>query len=160
MGISVIPFPLAHPAVFTERMRRDDVMLLDLDKPIGDDHRHRRRDLMALAAYTVTYVALTTSGLLLVRRSLPKLSDTPGGLLSDLAGHPQVIAGCALYALSFLTFLLALRRFELSIVYPLFVGCAYGAVAVCSWLVLEERISLERALGIAVVGLGLILVLR
>jgi multidrug transporter EmrE-like cation transporter len=115
---------------------------------------------MALAAYTVTYVVLTTSGLLLMRRSLPGLSDTPGGLLSSLIRHPQVIAGCALYAMSFLTFLLALRRFDLSLVYPLFVGCAYGAVALGSWLVLEERISLEHALGIAVVGIGLILVLR
>lgn len=72
---------------------------------------------MALVAYTVTYVALSTSGLLLLRRSLPRLSHTPGGLLADLAEHPQVIAGGALYALSFLTFLLALRRFELSLVY-------------------------------------------
>jgi multidrug transporter EmrE-like cation transporter len=115
---------------------------------------------MALAAYTVTYVALTTSGLLLMRRSLPGLSDSPSELLSSLIGHPEVIAGCALYAMSFLTFLLALRRFDLSIVYPLFLGSAYGAIAISSWLVLEERISFNRAVGIAVVGIGLILVLR
>jgi multidrug transporter EmrE-like cation transporter len=114
---------------------------------------------MALAAYTATYVALTTSGLLLVRRSLPRVSGSPGGLAS-LLDHPQLIAGCVLYAFSFLTFLLALRRFELSIVYPLFVGCAYAAVALGSWLVLDERISIARALGIAVVGIGLLLVLR
>jgi multidrug transporter EmrE-like cation transporter len=115
---------------------------------------------MALVAYTVTYVALSTSGLLLLRRSLPRLSHTPGGLLADLANHPQVIAGGALYALSFFTFLLALRRFDLSLVYPLFAGCAYVAVVLGSWLVLEERLSLGRGVGIAVIGIGLILVLR
>jgi multidrug transporter EmrE-like cation transporter len=130
---------------------------LDMDAAIRHDHRRRP---MALAAYTATYVALTTSGLLLVRRSLPQLPGRPGGLLSNLVDDPQVLAGLVLYALSFLTFLLALRRFELSIVYPLFVGCAYGAVALGSWLVLDERISPSRALGIAVVGIGLILVLR
>jgi uncharacterized membrane protein len=41
-----------------------------------------------------------------------------------------------------------------------FAGCAYGAVAISSWLVLDERISFNRAVGIAVVGIGLILVLR
>lgn len=115
---------------------------------------------MALAAYTVAYVALSTSGLLLLRRSLPRLSHTPGGLLTDLVGHPEIITGGALYALSFVTFLLALRRFDLSLVYPLFVGCGFVAVALGSWLVLEERISLSRGFGIAVIGLGLILVLR
>jgi multidrug transporter EmrE-like cation transporter len=115
---------------------------------------------MALAAYTVAYVALSTSGLLLLRRSLPKLSHTPGGLLAHLADHPEIVIGGALYALSFATFLLALRRFDLSLVYPLFVGSGFVAVALGSWLVLEERISLSRGLGIAVVGLGLVLVLR
>jgi multidrug transporter EmrE-like cation transporter len=113
-----------------------------------------------LGVYTVIYVALSTSGLLLLRHSLPRLSHSPGGLLADLASHPEVVTGGALYALSFLTFLLALRRFDLALVYPLFVGCAYVAVAFGSWLVLEERISLSRGLGIAVIGVGLILVLR
>jgi multidrug transporter EmrE-like cation transporter len=115
---------------------------------------------MALAAYTIVYVTLSTSGLLLLRRSLPGLSNTPGGLVTDLASHPEVIAGGALYALSFLTFLFALRRFDLSLVYPLFAGCAYVTVALGSWLVLEERVSLSRGVGIAVIGVGLILVLR
>jgi multidrug transporter EmrE-like cation transporter len=112
---------------------------------------------LSLAAYTATYVALSTSGLLILRRSLPKISHVG---VSEIFAHPWVIAGGALYALSFLTFLLALRRFDLSLVYPLFVGSAYVAVALGSWLVLEERISLDRGVGIAVIGVGLIFVLR
>jgi multidrug transporter EmrE-like cation transporter len=112
---------------------------------------------MALASYTAVYVALSAAGLLILRRSLPKLSISAA---TDIVDHPWVLVGAAFYALSFLTFLLALRRFELSIVYPLFVGCAYAAVALGSWLVLDERISVARALGIVVIGLGLVLVLR
>jgi multidrug transporter EmrE-like cation transporter len=112
---------------------------------------------VGLATYTGVYVALSTAGLLILRRSLPKLSIAGA---TDIFDHPWVVVGAALYALSFLTFLLALRRFELSIVYPLFVGCAYAAVALGSWLVLDERISFARALGLAVVGIGLVLVLR
>jgi multidrug transporter EmrE-like cation transporter len=112
---------------------------------------------LALAAYTVTYVALSTSGLLILRRSLPKI---PSVGVSEVLAHPWVIAGATLYALSFFTFLLALRRFDLSLVYPLFLGSAYVVVAFGSWLVLEERISLDRGVGIAVIGVGLIFVLR
>jgi len=114
---------------------------------------------MTLAAYTITYVVLSTSGLLLLRRSLPNLTSSPGGFFSDLAHHPTVLAGGTLYALSFLTFLLALRRYHLSLVYPLFVGCGYMAVVLGAAFVLDERITLLRGVGIVIIGLGLILVL-
>lgn len=109
---------------------------------------------MTLAAYTVTYVALSTAGLLLLRRSLPN-----GSSISDLVHHPMVLAGGTLYALSFLTFLLALRRYHLSLVYPLFVGCGYVAVVVGAAFVLDERVTLVRGIGIAIIGLGLVFVL-
>ena len=113
---------------------------------------------MALAAYTAVYVALSTTGLLLLRRALPK--GAHDRLLSQLTTNPEVLAGGLLYALSFITFLLAIRRFQLSLVYPIFVGCGYVAIAFGSWLVLDERISLSRGLGIAVVGAGLVLIAR
>jgi multidrug transporter EmrE-like cation transporter len=115
---------------------------------------------MTLAAYTGVYVVLSTSGLLVLRRSLPKISGGSEGIMADLARHPEVIAGGALYALSFVTFLLALRRFNLTTVYPVFVGSGYVAVALGSWLLLDEHISLSRGVGIAAIGLGLVLVVR
>jgi multidrug transporter EmrE-like cation transporter len=115
---------------------------------------------MRLAAYTGIYVALSTSGLLVLRRSLPKISGGWNDVLANLARHPEVIAGGVLYALSFLTFVLALRQFDLTTVYPVFVGSGYVAVVLGSWLVLNEHISLSRGIGIAAIGLGLILVVR
>lgn len=113
---------------------------------------------MALAAYTAIYVCLSTSGLLLLRRSLPRLGH--GQLLAELSSQPEVFVGGLLYVLSFLTFLLALRRFQLSLVYPVFLGCGYVAVALGSWLILDERFSVSRVVGITVVGVGLVLVTR
>jgi multidrug transporter EmrE-like cation transporter len=112
-----------------------------------------------LALYTVVYVALSTGGLLILRRSLPRVGHE-GGLVSSVLSHPEVIAGGILYLLSFATFLLAIRRFQLSLVYPVFVGCGYIAVVLGAWIVLDERLSLTRGLGIVLVGGGLLLVTR
>jgi multidrug transporter EmrE-like cation transporter len=113
-----------------------------------------------LGVYAAAYVALSTAGLLLLRRSLRNFEGGAGRIFGELFKHPGVIAGGVLYALSFLTFLLALRRFNLTLVYPLFVGSGYVAVVLASWLLLDEQIAPSRGLGIAVIGLGLVLVLR
>ena len=49
------------------------------------------------------------------------------------------LIGGACYACSFVAWLLALRRFELTTVYPIVVGSGYSAIVVASFLFLGER---------------------
>ena len=72
---------------------------------------------MTLALNLLAYVVLSTSGLLLLRTGL-----RDDGGIADLVRDPRVLVGAVLYAASFLTWLFALRRNELSLVYPVFIG--------------------------------------
>ncbi len=65
-----------------------------------------------------------------------------------------------LYAASFGFWLLALERYPLTTAYPVFIGVGYTSVTLCAIFLLHEHISVVRGLGIALIGLGLLLVVR
>ena len=109
---------------------------------------------MAFAGYLIAYVLLSTTGLMLLRRSL---ADVP---LSEALGDPRFYLGAAAYAFSFGTFLLSLRRFEVLTVFPVFLGVTYAAIAVAAAIFLGESLTPSRLAGIALVGAGLLLLAR
>lgn len=109
---------------------------------------------MAFAGYLIVYVALTTTGLMLLRRSL---ADVP---LSEALGDPRFYIGATAYALSFGTFLLSLRHFEVLTVFPVFLGVTYATIAVAAAIFLGESLTPSRVAGIALVGAGLLLLAR
>ena len=109
---------------------------------------------MILAVYTVVYVTLATTGLVLLRRSLADAS------FADILLEPGFYLGFAFYAASFVTFLFSLRRFEVLTVYPVFSGLAYVSVTVAAVWVLGEHLSAARVAGIVLVGAGVALLVR
>ena len=109
---------------------------------------------MALAAYSIAYTVLATAGLVLLRRSLA------GESLAAAIANPEFIGGGAFYAASFGTFLLALRRFEVLTVYPVFSGLTYATVTVAAVIFLGESLTPARVIGIALVGCGVALLVR
>jgi multidrug transporter EmrE-like cation transporter len=105
--------------------------------------------------YVLTYVVLTTAGLLLLRSRLGS-----GASVSELATDPRFLLGAACYAASFLTWLLALRKFEITRAFPVFLGASYVAVTIGAVLILDEHLSAPRVGGIVLVGLGIVLIGR
>jgi multidrug transporter EmrE-like cation transporter len=73
--------------------------------------------------------------------------------------QPYVFLGIFLYALSSVFWLVVLSRIELSMAYPI-VSVAYVVVALFSYFVFKENVSLIRWIGIATICLGVILVSR
>lgn len=113
-----------------------------------------------LALMLAAYVCLSTAGLLLLRRSLRGAEGTAGEQLAGLASDPSFLGGALLYAASFAVWMLALRRNELSTVYPLFVGLGYAGVVVASFVLLGERATSSQLAGIVLVGIGALLLAR
>lgn len=109
---------------------------------------------MALTLYTAVYVVLSSVGLLVLRRSLADAS------LADLLASPGLYLGGLCYAASFVTFLGSLRRFEVLTVYPLFTGLGYAAVSLASVVVLNESLTASRVVGIALIGAGVLVLVR
>lgn len=111
---------------------------------------------MRLATFVGTYAVLSTAGLLLLRSGVDEGS---GGIRAALL-RPHVLIGLLVYAASFVVWLAALRRYELSSIYPLFIGVGYSAVFVSSVLLLGERLTLHKAAGVAMVGVGVLLLVK
>jgi multidrug transporter EmrE-like cation transporter len=105
--------------------------------------------------YLAVYVTLSTAGLLLLRSRLGS-----GDGLGELATDPRFLLGAACYAASFLTWLLALRHFELTRAFPVFLGSSYAAVTIGAVVILGEHLTGLRVTGIVLVGLGILLVGR
>jgi multidrug transporter EmrE-like cation transporter len=116
---------------------------------------------VTLLGYTVAYVVLSTAGLLLLRSALGG-DDAATGVshVSLLLSNPAFIVGACLYAISFLTWMLALRRFAITTVYPLFIGSGYTAVTLGSLIFLGESLSITGAIGIVLIGAGVVLLVR
>jgi multidrug transporter EmrE-like cation transporter len=109
---------------------------------------------LALAVYTILYAILATAGLILLRVSLD------GATVTDALRTPLVYVGGLCYAASFGTFLMSLRRFEVLTVFPVFTGAAYASVALVASGVLGEPVTPVRIGGLALVGTGIVLLVR
>ncbi len=115
---------------------------------------------MTTVLYVAAYAMLSTGGVLLLRSALDDLGPLSAGSVRGVIGEPRFLLGFALYALSFLAWLLALRRFEVTRIFPVFVGAGYCCVVLGAYAFLGEAVSLSRVLGIAVILAGILLVLR
>ena len=73
--------------------------------------------------------------------------------------NPYVFLGLAFFGLSAILWLVVLSRLELSLVYPM-VSVAYILVALFSWFLFKENVTLVRWLGILVIVLGVFLISR
>jgi multidrug transporter EmrE-like cation transporter len=109
---------------------------------------------MRLTAYAVVYTMLASLGLVTLRRSLADSSA------SELVRAPGFYLGGLLYAASFASFLAALREFEALTVFPLFTGITYVTVTLAAVVLLDEHLTAARLGGIALVGVGAVLLVR
>jgi multidrug transporter EmrE-like cation transporter len=93
-------------------------------------------------------------------RATLKGADITGSSIRSVGSDPRFVGGVALYGLSFLVWLLALRRYEVSQIFPAFIAASFAGVIVGSWLFLDESLTGVRGLGIAIVAVGLVLLMR
>jgi len=104
------------------------------------------------------YVAANVGGLILSSLALRGSGHVGVRDVPDLLKRPEVLVGGGLYVLSFALWLYLLSLDEVSVVYPLAIGCAYTGSVVCSIVVLDESISSLKIAGLLLVGLGIMLV--
>lgn len=105
------------------------------------------------------YVLLSTAGLILMRSVLDLNRGAPGSFVHAMT-QPRAIAGVVLYGASFLVWMLALRRFPITGLYPLFVGAGFVGVALGGILVLDESLTGMQILGMVLIIGGIVISLR
>jgi drug/metabolite transporter (DMT)-like permease len=112
------------------------------------------------ALYVACYALLSTGGVLLLRTALKDVDQLSTASVRNLVLEPAFLFGFLLYALSFLTWLLALRRHELVVIFPVFVAVSYVCVVLGGHLFLGESLSTSRVVGIVVIFVGTALLFR
>jgi multidrug transporter EmrE-like cation transporter len=115
---------------------------------------------VAIAAYVVAYALLTTGGVLLLRTAMSDVDHISARTLGSLLVEPTFLMGFVLYAISFVTWLLALRRYEAVVIFPVFVGAGYAGVVLGGRIFLGESLTAIRVAGVVVIAVGVALVSR
>jgi len=110
-----------------------------------------------------TSILLAVAGQLLMKRGMVLFGTFPATQLLvkliPMFMNPYVFFGFAAFGLSSLFWLIVLSRMELSLVYPL-VSVAYVLVALFSFFVFKENVTMIRWVGIAVIIFGVFLISR
>ena len=105
-------------------------------------------------------VLFVATGQLMLKQGLIDLGELHFGKedLSETASKvftsPLVLFGITLFALSSVLWLTALSRAELSFAYPL-LSIGYATVAVASFVLFNETLSITRIIGIVVILIGI-----
>lgn len=112
--------------------------------------------------FVVIALALSSLGQLAMKHGVNQ-SRAGGGTITGFLWasirSPSVAAGVAAYGVSLLCWLLAMRSLPLSVLYPL-VSVTYVVVAVGAVVLFGESLSPLQAAGIAIIGLGVVLLAR
>lgn len=119
-----------------------------------------RKNLTALSLAIVLFSVLAGAlGQMLFKaavNSTGELTLTPEALIG-LFTTPVFLLGLLVFAVSALTWLIALMRVDLSFAYP-FLSLSYVIVTLGGALVFHENVTLPRLLGVAVIIAGLLIV--
>ncbi|MDD5383087.1 MAG: EamA family transporter [Candidatus Margulisbacteria bacterium] len=111
----------------------------------------------------ITSILLAVAGQLLMKKGMLAFGAFPvSQLLTKVIPmflNPWVFIGFVCFGLSSIFWLVVLSRLELSLVYPM-VSVAYVLVALVSWLVFKENVTLVRWLGVLVIMVGVFLISR
>ncbi len=106
----------------------------------------------------IVAIMLGAAGQIALKSGLNQLAPKPSPVVVLKAIFtPMILTGFACYGLSSILYLLALSRLELSYAYPM-VALSYVIVTFLSWRLFGEMVPLMRAVGLAVICLGVILV--
>jgi drug/metabolite transporter (DMT)-like permease len=136
-----------------------------IDSPLDDlagtpitesDRRMRFADLVLI----LCSVSLAAVAQLMLKHGMKVAVDqtkSGGSIVAKAVTSPSIVGGLALFGVSAVLWLAALRRVPLSRAYP-FNALAYVGILVSSVFVLHEHVSPARWLGAGLVVVGLVLV--
>ncbi len=115
--------------------------------------------------YILLTVLLTAYGQLILKWRMNTLDQPPEPLLEKfwflfrIIFDPFIFSGFFAAFLASLTWMAALSRFQLSFAYP-FMSLAFVVVMLCSYVFLDEALTVQKIFGLALIILGLVVASR
>lgn len=77
----------------------------------------------------------------------------------EIVSRPGILGGFACYAFSVVMWIYVLSRSEVSYAYP-FLGLGFVLVALTSWFLLGESLTIQRLAGTVLVAVGVLIIAR
>jgi len=108
---------------------------------------------------------LTTTGQLFFKKGMMGLSDLSFSFATILSFIPRIfqsgwlLTGIFIFGVDFLLYLFILSKLQLNILYPTMVSAGIIVLAVASWLLFKESLSLLQICGIIVIIFGIFLLM-
>lgn len=107
----------------------------------------------------ILYVLISASGLILLKMGANHefmVNISKEGL--GISVNWQILLGMLFYVCSFLVSLMAMKKINLSIFYPISSGLGYVVICLTSYLVLKETISLKQLVGMVIILIGVVVI--
>lgn len=115
----------------------------------------RKKDMTLI----ILYVLISASGLILLKMGANHefmVNISKEGL--GISVNWQILLGMLFYVCSFLVSLMAMKKINLSIFYPISSGLGYVVICLTSYLVLKETISLKQLVGMVIILIGVVVI--
>lgn len=106
----------------------------------------------------IIYVCFSAGGLVLLKLGTAREFEIGfGDGVFCLKVNGALLCGMVLYVLSFITSLVVMKGMNLSVFYPVSAGLMYVAVAMASYFIMKETITIRQLLGMGLILLGIII---
>ncbi len=112
---------------------------------------------MSSVLLILVYLLCSTSGLVFVRLGANTTQLAIKSGMMNMSISLYTIGGFALYACSFILWMVLLQRFRLSFLSPIVSGASYICVLLAAFFVLHESINKMQLAGAVVILVGIIL---
>jgi drug/metabolite transporter (DMT)-like permease len=146
-------------------MQKLDQLTVVPNRPQGGERLLIRGLTMNTAMLILAATVLGIIGQLMLKQGMTAMGPLSVSLPSvptiiwRMITSPMVIGGLAIYGFGTFFWLITLSRLELSYVYP-FISLNQVIVFLIAWVILREEVSPMRALGVAIICAGMLLVAR
>ena len=115
--------------------------------------------------YILISVLISSVGQLLLKKGMNNTGSITLSLnqflsiIWKMVINPYIFFGLVIYLVGTVFWLAALSRVDLSYAYP-FASLSYVIMLIASWILFDEKITLSRLIGTAVIGIGVMLIYR
>jgi len=119
--------------------------------------------MLSMFLLLVASVLVTVCAQLLIKKGTLALGDLQFSFSNILSLIPKILqnvwlmVGLFFFGVAFLLWIFILSKFQLNIAYPVVVSLNLCLIAVVSWFLFKESLSLIQILGIVVVVMGIFL---
>jgi len=103
------------------------------------------------------YIISSSVGMILIKKDSESIEFkiTSGNISIHLT--LQYIVGLLLYVISFLLWILILKKFKITYISPIVYGLVFVLISILSYFILKDRIEIRNIIGFVLIFLGVLI---